>query len=129
MTTYRVKTGHDEALEDLVVLNPQPNEEHAGGIQYTRVTRSLSGSIKKEGPYFEFNFGQLNATTYDTVLTAFGVASTDTANVTVYIRDDDMKTWVRKNGVAYKPLPGDGADWFVRPRNITITVTDLETAS
>jgi hypothetical protein len=129
LSTYRAKTGHDQTLVSLTTLDPQPDESHAGGIQHTRVTRAADGSIVKEGPYVELPFSELSASQYATLLTTFGLASADNANVTVYVRDVDMATWVRKNGIAQRPLPGDRARWNVRPISVTILVTDLENAA
>lgn len=126
MSTYRAATGHNVVLGSLTVLDPQPDEQHAGGIQHTRITRAADGSIVKEGPYIELPFSELSATQYATLLTTFGVASADNANVTVYVRDVDMATWVRKNGIAQRPFPGNTARWNVRPISVVVMVTDLE---
>jgi hypothetical protein len=49
--------------------------------------------------------------------------------VTIYVRDVDLTTWVRKNGVAQRPFPGEDVSWHKRPKDLTILVTDLEAAS
>jgi hypothetical protein len=66
---------------------------------------------------------------YQTILTAFGLLSADSNDVTVYVRND-VYDFVRMNGKAIKPKPGAGVQWQRPfPRNITILVRDLEAAS
>lgn len=125
MSSYRVKTGHDQALIDLTVLSPQPNERHAGGIQYTRIGKSADGSIYKQGAWFPFEWDELTASSFSTILGLFGVSSADNANVTVYIRGEDLSTWARYNGVAQRPIPGETVEWEHNPRNIVIRVVNL----
>jgi len=129
MSSYRVKTGSDQALGTLTVLSPQPDEEHGGGIQYTRIGRSADGSIYPQGAYFPFTWEALTAAQLATILGLFGVGSADSAAVTVYVRDETLATWVRKNGVAQRPFPGDTIRWNNHPVDITILVTNLVDAS
>jgi hypothetical protein len=66
---------------------------------------------------------------YQAILTAFGLLSADSNDVTVYVRND-VYDFVRMNGKAIKPKPGAGVQWQRPfPRNITILVRDLEAAS
>lgn len=129
MSSYRVSTGHDVVLGSLTVLSPQPDEDHPGGLQYARVQHAADGSLVQEGPYFAFLWEELTATQYSTILGLFGLDSATTANVTVYIRDETYANWVRKNGLAIRPMPGEGVSWEYRPRNVTIIVRDLEDAA
>lgn len=127
MTTYRVATGHDVVLGSLTVLDPQPTSE---GIQYTRTTYGASGVVYKEGAYVELLWSYLDdATAYQALLTTFGLGSVESAAVTVYVRSDKF-AWVRMNGRAVRPLVGQGVTWRdYFPRNITLLIKDLETAS
>lgn len=129
MTSYRAAEGTNVALLSLTTLSPQPDERHPGGIQYTSVERVGNGGLSKQGPYFRFVWEQLSAAQYATILAVFGVNDQDTASVTIYVRDVDMATWVRMNGIAQRPFPGDGAQWDIRPVDLSILVTDLTAAS
>jgi hypothetical protein len=129
MSAYKVKTGWNQTLGSLNTLIPAPDEQHPGGIQYTRVTRMTDGSLVKEGPFFPFPWEQLEETDYAAILALFGVAAADSANVTILVRDVDLVTWVRMNGVAQRPIPGDTVTWDIRPQDITIMVTDLVVSS
>ena len=127
MTTYRVATGHNVVLGSLTVLSPQPRSE---GMKYTRVNAAASGVVYKEAPYVELVWDLLaDATAYQALLTTFGLGSVESATVTVYIRSDKF-SWVRMNGRAVRPEVGRGVTWDrYFPRNITILIRDLETAS
>jgi hypothetical protein len=126
MSDYRVATGHDEALVDLTVLSPQPRSK---GIQYTRRVMAADGSMVNEGPYVELVWDVVATdTVFRNILTAFGLASVYNALVTVYVRDDDFQ-YVRKNGRAIRPTPGDGVEWSYFPRSMTILVRELEAVS
>lgn len=129
MSTHRVAVNHNVALGSLTVLSPQPDDDHAGGIQYASIIRSGDGTLNKQGPFFPFTWAKLTAAQYATILALFGVASADNANVTIYVRDVDLATWVRKNGVAQRPFPGEDVSWNKRPQDLVIMVTDLEAAS
>lgn len=129
MTTYRALEGTDVVLGSLTVLDPQPDERHGGGIQYASVRRAADGTIVKEGPFFPFRFEQLSEADYATILGVFGLDDSDNTDVTVYVRDVDLSTFVRMNGVAQRPFPGDTVGWDVRPLDVVIMVTDLEAAS
>lgn len=127
MSTYRVADGHDVALESLNVLDPQPRTE---GIKTTRRTYSADGSVYDEGRYVEFLYSMLpDATTYQSVLSSFGVQSARTNDVTVYVRDETF-AWTRMNGTAVRPEPGQDVRWSQYfPRDVTIRVRDLAAAS
>lgn len=129
MSTYQVAAGHDVALVSLTELDPQPNDDHGGGIEYTQLSYSASGVVTQQGPFFPFTWDHMTATEYATVLGLFGLTSSDYADVTVYVRDTDLATWVRKNGVAQRPMPGETVRWQQHPVRITIIVRNLEDAS
>lgn len=127
MSTYRVKDGHDEALVDLVVISPQPQSE---GIKPTRRTHAANGAVYDEGKYVELQFNIVAGVTgYQSLLNQFGVQSTTTNEVTVYVRDETF-AWVRMNGTAVRPEPGRDVRWNkFFPRDITILVKDLTAVS
>ena len=127
MSSYRAAEGTNVALGSLTVLSPQPDPGE--GIRYAKITRSANGSVVKQGPYFEFEWTTVTASQLATILSTFGLNDSDNTNVTIYIRDETYATWVRKNGVAQRPFPGDTIGWNIRPVNILIRVTDLETAT
>ena len=123
MSTYRVADGHDVALVSLNVVDPQPKSE---GIKATRRTFAADGTVYDEGKYVELEFGMVPGTTeYQTLLSAFGVQSSLTNEVTVYVRDETF-AWVRMNGTAVRPEPGRDVRWSYFPRSITVLVKDLE---
>lgn len=127
MSTYRVKDGWNEALMDLAVVSPQPTSE---GIKATRRTFSANGEVFDEGKYVELRFNIVNgATAYQALLNQFGVQSTTTNEVTVYVRDETF-SWVRMNGTAVRPEPGRDVRWNnYYPRDVTILVKDLVASS
>ena len=127
MSDYRVATGTDISLGSLTVLSPQPR---SGGIQYTRRTFAADGTPTSEGAYVVLTWDILGSKAqYQSLLTTFGLSSASAAEVTVYARDENYD-YVRKNGLAIKPVPGEGVDWKKYfPRNLTILVRNLEDAS
>lgn len=127
MSTYRVKDGHDEALEDLVVISPQPTSP---GIQPTRRTFAANGAVYDEGKYVPLEFNVIeSASAYQSLLSQFGVQSATTNEVTVYVRDETF-AWVRMNGTAVRPEPGRDVRWSkFFPRDITILIKDLTAVS
>ena len=131
MTTYRVKTGSDQALVDLTVLSPQPDPGPL--IQTTRRTYAADGSVTDQGRYIELTWSAYDdASDYQTLLGLFGLsASVASAAVTVYVRDEFM-AWVRMNGTAIRPEPGKNVRWGdvqSRPLGISILVRDLAAAA
>ena len=125
MSTYRVKTGLDEDLGDLVDVAPQPKSI---GIQQTRRTYGGDGTPRTVGPYVELEFNFLESVAaYQAVLTQFGINVSLMADVTVYVRDGTW-TWIRKNGQAMQPDPGKDMTWDrYFPRRIKILIKNLET--
>ena len=131
MTTYRVKPGTDVAIETLVVLSPQPDPGR--GIQTTRRTYGGDNTVNDQGRYIEFEWSaESTAATYLTLLGRFGLsASVSSALVTVYVRNEAY-AWVRMNGTAIRPIPGQTVrygDRQQRPLDIVILVKNLSTAA
>lgn len=126
MTTYRVADGHDVALVNLDDIDPQPRST---GIQSARRTYAADGSVYDEGQYIELEFPSiLTASEYQSMLSQMGVEDVLTNDVTVYVRDETF-AWVRKNGVAVRPEPGQDVRWLTAPRGITLLIRDLEDAT
>jgi len=127
MSDYRVADGFNVALGSLTVLSPQPR---SSGIQYTRQSFAGDGTPINEGPYVLLIWDVVeNKTQYQSILTTFGLLSADSNDVTVYIRDEEFD-YVRKNGKAIKPFPGQGVDYknyFIR--DLVILIRDLEDVS
>ena len=127
MSDYRVADGSDVALGSLTVLDPQPASI---GIQYTRQGVSANGTVSNQGPYVIMVWSNLDSkTTYQSILSDFGLSSATSNDVTVYVRDENYD-YARMNGTAIKPLPGNGIDWRMPfPRNLEILVRNLTAAS
>lgn len=123
MTDYRAATGHDIVLGSLTVLDPQPKST---GLDYTRKTFAADGTPVYEGPYVELMWDIVEtATQYTTILGYFGLSSAESADVTVYIRDEKY-AYARYNGVAIRPSGGDYSQYFIRDvklviRNLTLS--------
>lgn len=102
MSDYRVKTSHGQSLVSLTRFDPQPRCE---GLQYTRETPTGSG-IVREGPFFILQWNvQEEPVDYQAILTPCGLASAETALVTVY-GPDARFNMVRYNATAVLPLVG-----------------------
>lgn len=127
MTTYLVADGHDVPEGSMTALDPQPRSR---GIQYTRQTFAADGTPVNEGPFVELVYNVVGSKSqYQSILTDFGLLAADSNAVTVKVRDEEFD-FVRKNGLAIKPLPGTGVDWSnYFPRNVVILVRDLEDAA
>jgi len=123
MTNYAVYPSYDTALVDLDTITPQPSSK---GVQYTRTTRAADGSLLQEGPYVVLEWNMLqDATDYQTILDYFGVLNSLTSPVTIYCRSE-IFNFVRYNGIASRPEVGKNLDWSYMPRNVSITITNLE---
>lgn len=128
MTDYRVATGSNVAFGSMTVIDPQPRSD---GIKSTRRAFGADGTVIEEGRYVEFDWNVLkDPTQYQAILTAFGLsASVKMAAVTVYV-PDESRTFLRMNGNAIRPEIGrDFVYNNAHPRNVTILVRDLSTAS
>jgi hypothetical protein len=118
-------------LGSLTVLNPQPDP--GPGIQTTRRTYAGDNTVNDQGRYIELHWSAYTTqAAYATLLGLFGLsASTSSALVTVYVRDE-VYAWVRMNGTAVRPIPGQTVKWGDRqrrPLDIVILVKNLSTAS
>lgn len=124
---YKIGVGLDVPLVDLDDIIPQPATV---GLQYARRTFAASGVVVDELPFVEFEFSTLDSPTqYVALLTQFGLASATTADVTVYVQNENY-VWTRYNGKAVKPLVGsDGARNNFFLRGFTILVKNLRTPS
>ena len=99
MSTYKVKTGHNEALIDLVTIAPQPA---SAGVKAGRRTFSADGAIHDENLYIVLEWSVVeDSTDLATLLTQFGLASATTANVTIYC-PSQLHVYTRYNGVAQR---------------------------
>jgi hypothetical protein len=124
MTQYLVATGHDVALGSLSAIVPQPRTI---GLQHTRRQFAASGIVIDELSYVELLFSMLETVAQlQALLTQFGVLTATTADVSVYVQDENYD-WQVYNGVAVKPLIGvDGhrQEYFLR--DFTILVKSLQ---
>jgi hypothetical protein len=122
-----VAVGTNVALVSLAVLSPQPKST---GIQTARRTFAADGTAYDEGKYIELVWDIVkNASAYTTILTAFGITTNLSANVTVYVRSQTYG-FIRMNGVAIQPQPSVDQTWdryFIR--NLRLLVRDLSTAT
>ncbi len=116
MSTYKVKTGHDEALIDLVAIAPQPASP---GVKATRRTYSADGAIHDENLYIQLEWSVVeDSTALATLLTQFGLASATTANVTIYC-PNQLHVYTRFNGLAVRPEIGRSS-FFLRDLQIVV---------
>lgn len=121
---YKVALTHDQALEDLDNIVPQPATI---GYQFARRSYAASGAVIDENPFVEFNWTTIGtAAQYAALLTQFGLSSALTSEVTVYVQNENY-AWVLRNGVAVKPFIGsDGQRNRSFLRGFTILVKALE---
>ena len=97
--SYLVKTGHGEALVDLLAIDPQPA---SAGVKASRRTYSADGAIHDEALYIVLEWSVVeDATALDDLLTQFGLDSATTANVTVYC-PNQLHVYTRYNGTAQR---------------------------
>lgn len=116
---YKVKTNHNQALVDLVAMNPQP---HSRGVKATRRTFSADGTLHDEALYIQLEWSFVkDSADLSTLLTQFGLASATTANVTIYC-PNQLHTATRYNGVAVRPEV-ERNNYFLR--DVVIVVKDL----
>lgn len=117
--TYKVKTGHNQALLDLTAISPQPASP---GVKAGRRTYSADGAVHDEALHITLEWSVIgDGTDLSTLLTQFGLAAATTANVTIYC-PSQLHTYTRYNGVAVRPEVARG-NYFLR--NVQIVVKDL----
>lgn len=121
---YLVLAGHDQPLEDLLPVDPQPRTE---GLQYTRRQYAASGIVIDENPFVELLWSMLDpAAEYQALLAQFDLTTATTAPVSVYVQDE-YYNWILRNGTAVKPFIGsDGKrdNYFLR--DFTILIKNLQ---
>lgn len=123
---YKIGSGHNVALMSLTDIDPQPRSP---GVRATRRTYSASGLVYDQALYLVLEWTTIgSASDYQTLLAALGLDSLLSANVTIYARDDQF-SWTRYNGRIVRPMPGDGVDWDIFPRNVRVMVKDLAVAA
>lgn len=127
MSSYRVKTGHDQALVDLVAMAPQPRSE---GVLRVRRTYAAGGAVIEEGRYIELVWDLVGTiAAFQALLTQFGLGVALTSEVTIYA-PEQYYAYNRFNGTAIRPELGRDVSrntYFIR--NITILVRDLTYSS
>jgi hypothetical protein len=125
MGLHKVKTGHNQALVDLVDVVPQPGSR---GLQYAVRDYAADMTVYEQVPYLEWVWTVLpTGTIYVALLTQFGLHSAVTSEVTVYTRGANF-AWTRYNAIAVRPALGEDAEWDrYMLRNIRILLKDLQT--
>lgn len=114
--SYLVKTGHDQALIDLVAIDPQPA---SAGVKAGRRTYSADGVVHDEALYIQLEWSIVeDATALAALLTQFGLASATTANVTIYC-PSQLHVYTRYNGVAQRMEVGRQS-YFLRDVQIVV---------
>lgn len=106
---YLIATGHDVALGSLAALVPQPSTV---GYRHGRRSHAASGIVVDELPFVEFDYSAIfsesgadDATAYQALLTQCGLLTATTAEVTVYVQDENYD-WIQRNGTIVKPQIG-----------------------
>lgn len=125
---YRLAVGHDVALEDLLVIDPQPRSE---GLAFARRTYAADGSVRQEAPYVVLMWDVLDdGDAFQALMAQFGLGMPGvlTAEVTLSGPLDAFWQDAYFNGTAVRPQPGTDAvrrDYFLR--NVQVVVRDLVT--
>ncbi len=122
MTTYQVADGFDNE-GGFADIDPQPM---CPGITPTRRTFAADGTVIDEAPYVEFIFNVVkDVTTYQSILTQFGINAALTNDVTIKTRDETFAD-INKNGTAIRPQIGTDVRWQkFFPRDVVILVNNL----
>jgi hypothetical protein len=124
---YLLKEGLNQALVDLVAIDPQPRCE---GLQYARVSQAASGAVVTEGPHVILIWDVIeDPSAYDDLLDQFGLDAATSASVTITL-PNDLFAQTRYNGTAVRPVPGQTVQrtgYFIR--DVQIIVKDLTVAS
>lgn len=120
---YMVGIGHDLDVLDMDYVTPEPKGEPIGPIERFY---GASGVHHDQGLYLKLHWDFINTPTeYQTLLGLFDLNSNETAEVTVYARND--RFYVRKyNGLAHRPEPNTDVkhnNFFIR--DVDIYITDL----
>lgn len=126
MSYYSIGTGHDVALVDLDLIDPQPR---ALGVRPTRRTYAASGAVIEEGNYVELEWNLIGTVAqWLSLLSQFGLGASDALTSEVTIRVPDYSFgYTRYNGLAIRPEIGrevQRTGYFIR--SVKIVVRDLE---
>lgn len=114
--SYKVKTGHNEALVDLVAIDPQPASP---GVKAGRRTYSADGAIHDENLHITLEWSVVeDATALDDLYDQFGLDSATTAAVTIYC-PSQLHVYTRYNGTAQRPEVSRN-NYFLRDVQIVI---------
>lgn len=102
--TFQVAQGHDNTAG----LTDLPLEPRFSGILHPRVVIAASGQKYYDGqPYAELRWDFMRKSTYETLLTLFGLSDTTlSAPVTVRLLKNDFITWANYNAIALLPDMG-----------------------
>lgn len=128
MSDYRYSnSGEDVGLGSLTVLSPQPTADF---VQATRRTFGLDGTVYDEGLFVIWRWTAIpNETTYQSILSTLGIQAATTNRGTLYTRSEDG-SYVRYNGTAVRPQPGQDFRWErYFARSIEVVIHTLETAA
>lgn len=124
---YLLKEGTNQALIDLVAIDPQPRCE---GRQYARVSQAASGAVVQEAPHVVLIWDVIeDPTAYDDLLEQFGLDAAASVAVTITL-PNDLFAQTRYNGTAVRPVPGQTVQrtgYFIR--GVQIIVKDLAASS
>jgi hypothetical protein len=122
---YMVAAGWNIALASLTKLSPQPA---SSGVKATDIQYLADGSIYRQGLYIELMYNSIFNSIiqftpviiyrYQAILTAYGLWTANSAQVTVYVPDDTL-TYTRYNGVAVRP-EANRSNYFLRDTPILI---------
>lgn len=123
MSLYAVADEHDQPLENLVPLDPQPKCE---GIQGTE-TYGLDGHQSRNFLFAELEYTPgITHTQFLGIMAQIGVTSTVRSNeVTVYLRNEDNE-WKRYNGIIHYPTTKRSFKREFRlTKDVTVRITKL----
>lgn len=120
---YLIAVGHDVVLGSLLPLDPQPRTV---GYLHGRRSYAASGAIIDELDHVEYLYSAIeSAAQYQSILGQFGLATANTALVTVTVQDERYAE-VQRNGRAVLPLVGSEGgreNYFLR--DFTVLVKDV----
>lgn len=113
---YKVKTGHDQALLDLVAIDPQPASP---GVKAGRRTFSADGAVHDENLYVTLEWSVVeDATALDDLFEQFGLDAATTAAVTIYC-PNQLHVYTRYNGTAQR-MEIARSNYFLRDVQIVV---------
>jgi hypothetical protein len=115
MSTYQYAQGFNQSgsLQDAHVQPQSP------GILYN-TKFGIGGSIYEESPYVIWEYGFLELTDLNQILTDLGLSSVPTAEVTIKTTDE-YRNFVTKNAVVFKPYTKQTSDYLL-PGQLPIEV-------